>query len=67
MFGVTGTGRVSQGILEILKRLPHIFVEPDNLKNYLEETKNDPKRTKKIVISVFASKFLVKRKDGSEF
>ena len=28
VFAVTGTGRVAQGILEVLKLLPHESVEP---------------------------------------
>jgi hypothetical protein len=30
---VTGTGRVSQGIMEVLQQLPHVLVDPDQLKN----------------------------------
>jgi alpha-aminoadipic semialdehyde synthase len=33
VFGVTGTGRVSQGIMEVLQQLPHVLVDPDQLKN----------------------------------
>jgi alpha-aminoadipic semialdehyde synthase len=47
VFAVTGTGRVSQGILEVLEQLPHVKVAPDDLKN-LEGLDN-----KKIVISQF--------------
>jgi len=53
--------------VEVLAQLPHDIVEPDDLKSYIEASKNDPLRTKKIVISIFASKYLVKRKDGSAF
>jgi alpha-aminoadipic semialdehyde synthase len=31
VFAVTGTGRVSQGILEVLERLPHVKVDPTDL------------------------------------
>jgi len=31
VFAVTGTGRVAQGIMEVLQMLPHVIVEPDNL------------------------------------
>jgi alpha-aminoadipic semialdehyde synthase len=51
VFAVTGTGRVAQGILEVLELLPHDKVEPDNLKAYIESMKDDKSRTKKIVIS----------------
>lgn len=47
VFAVTGTGRVAQGILEVLEQLPHVKVDPDNLKNLHEIVKD----TKKIVIS----------------
>lgn len=29
VFGVTGTGRVAQGIMEVLELLPHVKVDPD--------------------------------------
>jgi len=45
VFAVTGTGRVSQGIIEILEQLPHEFVDPDLLEGYV------PSDPKKIVIS----------------
>jgi hypothetical protein len=47
VFAVTGTGRVSQGILEVLEQLPHVKVAPDDLAN-MEGLDN-----KKIVISQF--------------
>jgi alpha-aminoadipic semialdehyde synthase len=50
VFAVTGTGRVAQGILEVLEQLPHVNVDPDNLKNLGDIVGND---TKKIVISQF--------------
>jgi alpha-aminoadipic semialdehyde synthase len=34
VFGVTGTGRVAQGIIEVLEQLPHVKVDPDDLENY---------------------------------
>jgi alpha-aminoadipic semialdehyde synthase len=62
VFAVTGTGRVAQGIIEVLEQLPHEKVEPDNLEAYLQSCENDSQRTKKIVISQFASKDLVQLK-----
>lgn len=47
VFGVTGTGRVAQGILEVLEQLPHVKVDPDELKD-LSQYDN-----KKIIITVF--------------
>jgi hypothetical protein len=59
VFAVIGTGRVSQGVLEVLEKLPHVKVEPDNLEKYFETCKNDPSKQKEIVISVFSAKDLV--------
>jgi alpha-aminoadipic semialdehyde synthase len=61
VFGVTGTGRVSQGILEVLQQLPHVMVEPDDLKD-LSAIDN-----KRIVISQFSAQHLVKHKGGLPF
>ena len=33
VFGVTGTGRVASGALEVLTKLPHEFVDPASLKS----------------------------------
>ena len=62
VFAVTGTGRVAQGILEVLELLPHVKVEPDNLEAYIESVKDDKARTKKIIIAQYAAKDLVKLK-----
>jgi alpha-aminoadipic semialdehyde synthase len=35
VFAVTGTGRVAEGILQVLECLPHVKVEPNNLETYL--------------------------------
>ena len=35
VFAVTGTGRVAEGILQVLECLPHVKVEPDNLEAHL--------------------------------
>jgi len=50
VFGVTGTGRVAQGILEVIEQLPHIKVDPDELKNLSKILGID---NKKIIISQF--------------
>lgn len=47
VFAVTGTGRVSDGIIEVLKQLPHEMVDPDDLKDYIGKHKDN----KKIIIS----------------
>lgn len=62
VFAVTGTGKVSQGIIEVLEQLPHVYVDPDELKDM--EGKFD---NKKIIISQFTSKHLVKHKEGKPF
>ncbi len=64
VFAVTGTGRVAQGILEVIEQLPHIKVDPDELKNISKIPGID---NKKIIISQFTSKHLVKHKDGRPF
>ena len=46
VFAVTGTGKVSQGIIEVLEQLPHVYVDPDELKNI-----DDTYDNKKIIIS----------------
>lgn len=61
VFAVTGTGRVAQGIIEVLAQLPHVFVEPDELHKVKDTFDN-----KKIIISQFTCKDLVKHKEGKE-
>ena len=51
VFAVTGTGRVGDGIMEVLKMLPHVLVAPDDLDNYINEIKESKDRGKKIIIS----------------
>lgn len=46
----------------MLEQLPHVYVDPDELKNM--EGKFD---NKKIIISQFTSKHLVKHKEGKPF
>jgi alpha-aminoadipic semialdehyde synthase len=63
VFAVTGTGRVAQGIIEVLEQLPHVKVDPEDLPTYKSEN------NKEIVISIFTAKNLVKKikDDGSPF
>jgi hypothetical protein len=63
VFAVTGTGRVAQGILEVLEMLPHVKVTPDDLPKYLEENKDNKAHTKKVVITTYAAKDLVRLKE----
>jgi alpha-aminoadipic semialdehyde synthase len=62
VFAVTGTGKVSSGIMEVLEQLPHVKVDPDDLKDM--EGKYD---NKTIIISQFTSKHLVRHKEGQPF
>ena len=65
VFAVTGTGRVAQGILEVLELLPHVNYVTPTLKAYIQSMKDDKSRTKKIVISQFSAKDLVRLKEPS--
>ena len=40
VFGVTGTGRVAQGSIEVLEQLPHVKVPPSELREYLANPEN---------------------------
>jgi len=40
VFGVTGTGRVAQGSIEVLAQLPHVMVPPSELRAYLADPAN---------------------------
>jgi hypothetical protein len=42
VFAVSGTGRVSQGVIEILELLPHRKVEPSKLKKYFQDFEKEP-------------------------
>jgi saccharopine dehydrogenase (NAD+, L-lysine forming) len=62
--GILGYGNVASGARNILESLPHQYVEPDSLIDYLGSGKADPKT---VVISIFKEKDLVQRKDGAPF
>lgn len=40
VFGVTGTGRVAQGSIEVLEQLPHVKVPASELRAYLADREN---------------------------
>lgn len=65
VFGVTGTGRVAQGSIEVLEQLPHVKVDPSDLREYLSKPEN-ANNNKQIIISKFASGDLVKPLDQSK-
>ena len=66
VFGVSGSGRCSNGALEILKLLPHSFVKPTELKNLIEKAKKNPKdHLKKIYIAQFTQEHLVRLKNDN--
>lgn len=64
VFAVTGTGRVSTGALEVLKQLPHEFVDPLNLEALVT---NDSTPCDRIYICHLRTADLVARKDGQLF
>lgn len=46
----------------MLEQLPHVFVDPDELKDVANKYDN-----KRIIISQFTGRHLVKHKEGEEF
>mmetsp|Transcript_14194 Transcript_14194/g.24130 ORF Transcript_14194/g.24130 Transcript_14194/m.24130 type:complete len:186 (-) Transcript_14194:739-1296(-) len=64
VFAVTGTGRVSQGILEVLEVFPHVKVQPSQLKEYVEAERKKEKPEQQIIISIFSAKDLVRPKSS---
>lgn len=64
VFGITGTGRVSSGVLEILELIPHNYVSPPELQSYLEKMKDSNENSKKIIICQFESQHLFELKDN---
>ena len=46
-----------------MELLPHVKVEPDNLKDYIESVQDDKSKSKRIVISQFSAKDLVRLKE----
>ena len=65
VFALTGNGRVSQGSMEVLEQLPHVKVDPCNLRVFCQDPVN--KNNKRIVISQFLTHDLVKRIDGKPY
>ena len=67
VFAVTGTGRVSQGSVEVLEELPHVKVAPKDLRSFLADPAN-ANNNKQIVISIFGTEDLVRPKQqGATF
>lgn len=63
IFGVTGTGRVAAGIVDVLKTMPHEFVEPSKLREVAENEKAD---MNKIYILHLGTKDLVALKSRED-
>lgn len=64
--GVTGSGRCANGCLEILRLLPHEFVEPEELEDLMAEAAKAPhKFDKQIFLVQFSQKHLVALKEPS--
>ncbi|CAG9331977.1 unnamed protein product [Blepharisma stoltei] len=57
IFGVTGNGRCASGALNILTKLPHEFIEPEQLENF---TPNEQSRFK-IYIVRFPIRYIYRR------
>lgn len=66
VFGVTGTGRVAQGALEVIEQLPHIKVPPSEIKAFVADPANKT-MNKQVVICQFSSADMSRRIDGAEF
>ena len=64
VFGVTGTGRVAQGSVEVLEQLPHVKVPPSELRAYLANPEN-ANNNRQIIISIFSSKDIARPKDSN--
>lgn len=65
VFGVTGTGRVAQGSIEVLEQLPHVKVPPSELRAYLAIPEN-AQNNRQIIISQFESKDISRPKDRNQ-
>ena len=65
VFGVTGTGRVAQGSIEVLEQLPHVKVPPSELREWLANPEN-ANNNRQIVISIFSSSDLSRPKDPTK-
>lgn len=61
VYGVTGTGRVATGALEVLKKLPHEFVNPSDLGSLVTNAETACDR---IYICHLKTQDLFVRKDG---
>lgn len=75
VFVFTGSGNVSQGAQEILRLLPHTFVDPSELHKLVESTKNVPNSSKgskfsrqnfQVFACVVTSKDMVAPKDPAK-
>lgn len=75
VFVFTGSGNVSQGAQEILRLLPHTFVDPSELHKLVESTKNAPNSSKgskfskqnfQVYACIVTSKDMVTPKDPSK-
>jgi len=63
IFGITGTGRCSQGAQKILKQLPHEFISPEDLENF-----NPGSQAKhKVYVVVFGTSHLVENRTTGTF
>ena len=60
IIGVTGTGRCSEGAIEILKMLPHEFIQPNEMKDIITLAKKSPEKyNKNVYIVIFKHEHMV--------
>jgi len=65
VIGFTSNGRVSKGAQEIIKLLPHEFVDPDDLEDLVKNKKNA--RRDIVYLTIIESKHMYKKKNNLEF
>lgn len=65
VIGFTSNGRVSKGAQEIMKLLPHEFIDPDDLENLVDNKKNV--RTDIVYLTVIEAKHMYRHKDSKSF
>src|SRR5690606_32765420 len=65
IFGITGRGRCSEGVAEILDCLPVKYVDPDELAGLVADCKN-PAHKSVIYVTYFESQHMVKPKDPAK-
>ncbi len=66
--GITGTGRVGQGIKEIVEKFPYEYVDPDGLEDFFQKVKKDPQSYRyQVYLVQFHHQHLVEKKNKQSF